>query len=180
MLVLRTSFVAFAACGGGESPADAYDGPCWPLPSEPGGEVELGTGDLIFEPMPDVLDVTANASQSDPFLAIHSRIDGLPPGNPEDPFDPSNPRTKVSAVIPELGLTLGVECPSTLGYVESPAGDTFDLIHSLRIGFGAFPLADLEGVQATVTVEVVGTNRLYTRAEKTVTLSVPIGVNAAP
>lgn len=163
--------VVLAGCSGGESMPDA--GPCWPITAKPGGAVEVGTGDIAFEPMPDVLPVTKNASQSDPFLPIHSRIRGMPPGNPDDPFDRANPRTKVSAAIPDLGLVLGVDCPASIGYVEAPVDDAFDLLHSLRIGFGLRPLAEIHGKQAMITVEVVGSNGVYAKAEKLVLLDAP-------
>jgi hypothetical protein len=163
-----------AACGGGESEPDAYDGPCWPLPSEPGGEVQMGTGDIAFEEMPDLLVVTSNASQSDPFLMIHSRIRGMPPGNPNDAFDRANPKTKVAADINEGEVVLELACPASIGYVPGDSADSFDLLHSLRLGFGfGFPLATVDGKQARITVEVVGSNGLYARAEKLVTLSIP-------
>jgi hypothetical protein len=163
-----------AACGGStETIPDAYEGPCWPLPSKPGGQVELGTGDISFETMPAMLAITKNASQSDPFLEVHARIRGMPPGNPNDIFDPRNPRTKASGRIEELNLTLGVECPASLGYVSAPESGAFDMIHSLRLGFGALPLEQVDGKQAVITIEVVGSNGLYAMDTKTVTVMNP-------
>jgi hypothetical protein len=162
-----------AACGDDGVVGFDDNGPCWPLQASPGGQVELGTGEIDFEPMPDMLAITSNTSQSDPYFGVHARIRGMPPGSRDDPFDPKNPRTKVSAVIEELNLTLGVECPATLGYVASPEPGAYDLVHSLRLGFGTFPIEQVSGKQARVTVEVVGANRLYARAEKMVTLMAP-------
>jgi hypothetical protein len=165
--------LVFASCGSNDSPvADA--GPCWPLNATPGGQVELGTGDITFAPMPDMIAIISSVSQSDPYLQVHSRIRGLPPGDPENIFDPRNPKTKVSAVIADLALTLGVECPASLGYIASPSspqsGD-FDLSpHSLRLGFGSFPFEQAVGKQALITIEVVGSNGRYAKAEKLVTL----------
>jgi hypothetical protein len=167
--------LVFASCGSNDSPvADA--GPCWPLNATPGGQVELGTGDITFAPMPDMIAIISSVSQSDPYLQVHSRIRGLPPGDPENIFDPRNPKTKVSAVIADLALTLGVECPASLGYIASPSspqsGD-FDLSpHSLRLGFGFDhpPLDQLSGKQALITIEVVGSNGRYAKADKLVTL----------
>lgn len=133
----------------------------------------MGTGDIAFEEMPDPLVVTSNASQSDPFLMIHSRIRGMPPGNADDPFDRANPRTKVAADIVGV-VVLGQDCPASIGYVPASEPDSFDLLHSLRLGFGfGFDLSSVDGKQTVITVEVVGSNGLYARAEKTVTLSVP-------
>ena len=163
-----------AACGGDDGGGgDDAGGPCWPLSASPGGQVELGTGEIDFEPMPDVLAVVANTSQSDPYIEVHSRVRGMPPGSPDDPFDPKNPRTKVGLVSDELGLVLGVECPASLGYVASPEDGAFDLVHSLRIGFGLFPLEQVAGKHARITIEVVGSNRRYARDEKDVVLMTP-------
>jgi hypothetical protein len=167
--------LVFASCGSHDRPPpDA--GPCWPLNATPGGQVELGTGDVTFAPMPDMVAIINNLSQSDPYLQVHSRIRGLPPGDPQNILDPGNPKTKVSAVIADLGLTLGVECPASFGYIASPSspqsGD-FDLSpHSLRLGFGFDhpPLDQLSGKQALISIEVVGSNGRYAKADKLVTL----------
>lgn len=184
VLVLGAAGMA-AGCGG-ETVPDAQPGPCWPLEATEGGEATLGTGDVLWEPMPDELSIVKNASQSDPFIRLHSRIRGMPPGDRDDPFDPTNPRTKVSAELPALGIMLGVMCPASLGYVPAPDEDgAFDLQRSLRIGFGSYPIADLDGQQIKLTLEVVGSNKLYARSEKTVTIDVPpapmdAGVDAMP
>jgi hypothetical protein len=165
-----------ASCGGHASQdADAAGptGPCWPLDAMPGGQAELGTGDITFVPMSAMIPIIRNASQSDPFLQIHSRIHGLPPGDPDDILDPGNPRTKVGATIDELGLTLGVECPASLGYVTSPEAGAFDLIHSLRIGLGTIPLDQVAGKQVRITLEVVGSNGLYAQDVKMATITLP-------
>jgi hypothetical protein len=163
-----------AACGDDGDGGDDAAGPCWPLEASPGGEVELGTGEIDFEQMPDVLALVANTSQSDPYIEVHSRIRGMPPGSPDDPFDPKNPRTKVGLVSEELGLTLGVECPASIGYVASPGVDgAFDMAHSLRIGFGLLPIEQVTGKHARITIEVVGSNRRYARDEKVVVLTTP-------
>lgn len=171
--------VACAACDNTTPPADA--GPCWPPANAvPGGQVTIGTGDISWQAMPAMLAIVANGSQSDPFLQIHSRIRGMPPGNANDPFDPANPKTLVSATIPDLGITLGVSCPATIGYVTSPDDPTsFDLLHSLRIGIGTQPIASVVGHQATLTVEVAGSNGLLAMDSKTVMLiQMPAPVDA--
>lgn len=166
-----------ASCGGNGGTVDA--GPCWPLNAKPGGQVELGTGDIDFEPMPAMLSIVMNGSQSDPFLQVHSRIRGLPPGNPDDPFDSHNPKTKVGATIADLGLVLGVDCPASLGYIPSSEAGAFDMLHSLRLGFGTRPLDQLSGKQIRITIEVVGSNGLYAQDEKLVTLATSASTPAA-
>lgn len=161
---------ALSACG--SDPASSSDaGPCWPLDATPGGTVEAGTGDISFEPMPAMLAIVANGSQSDPFLQIHARMTGMPPGDPQDFFDPANPKTMVSAVIPDLGLTLGVSCPASIGYIaDADVAGAYDLAHSLRVGFGATIIDQVPGHQAMLTVTVVGSNGLVATDTKTVTL----------
>jgi hypothetical protein len=166
-----------AACGSNEHVADAGCGPLGDTPS-----AEAGTGSVAFEPMPDVLPVFSNNSQSDPYLEIHARIRGIPPGNPEDAFDPSNPKTSEVVVIADLGLTLGpdVDHPASLGYVCSPAANAYDMIHSIKIGFGfgQTPIDQVSGKQARITVKIVGANGTSASDEKLVTLMVMSG--AAP
>jgi hypothetical protein len=147
--------------------------PCWPIMSSPGGSVEMGTGQITWMPMPDTVIVNKNPTQSDPYLEVHSRIRGMPPGSPDDPFDPKNPRTKVGLAVDELGLVLGVDCPASLGYVAASESGVYDLVHSLRVGFGSYPVDQAIGKQARITVEVVGSNRLYARDEKVVMLVAP-------
>jgi hypothetical protein len=159
-----------AACGGeADPPVDA--GPCWPLNATPGGEVEIGTGDIDFEPLSDTLEIISSPAQSDPFVEIHSRIRGLPPGDPDDILSTANPKTKINLVIESLGLTLGVDCPANFGYVAATEPGAFDMVHSLHVGFGFMPIDDVPGKQGRITIEVVGSNRRYAKAEKLVTLT---------
>jgi hypothetical protein len=159
-----------AACGNG-SHATPDAGPCWPLAATPGGSVTIGTGDISYAPMPDMLPIVANGSQSDPFLQIHARMKGLPPGDPQDFYSPTNPRTMVGAEIPDLGLTLGVACPATIGYVVSPDDSSmYDLQHSLHVGLDTTAVGTVVGHQAIVTVTVVGSNGEFATDSKTVTL----------
>ncbi len=169
---LLLSTLAFG-CGGDPHQTTPDAGACWPLTSTPGGSVALGTGDLTFTPMPDTLAVTRNGSQSDPYLPILARMAGLAPGDPHDALDPTNPHTKITGVIADLGLTLGVECPASIGYVAANGvADTFDLAHALRIGLGTTTLASVDGKTIDITVEVVS-GGLYAKDEKLVTLTVP-------
>jgi hypothetical protein len=161
---------AIASCADEEPP---YDGPCWPLPSEPGGDVELGTGNK-FEAMPDVLEVTTSSIQTDSYLQIQARIHGIPGGNADSALDPANPRTMVKVEIPDVAVVLGPDCPATRGYVPSANPDTSELLSPFHLGFGyGFPIDTVEGKQARIVLEVVGSNGLHARTEKVVTLVVP-------
>jgi hypothetical protein len=158
-----------AACGSSEHAVDAG---CGPLGDTPGAEA--GTGSVAFEPMPGVLPIFNNNSQSDPYVEVHARIRGIPPGNPEDAFDPGNPKTSEVVVVADLGLTLGpdVDHPATLGYVCAPAVDAYDMIHAIKIGFGQNPLDQVSGKQARITIKIVGANGASASDEKLVTLMV--------
>ena len=170
MRILSLGFMFVAGCGSGSN-AIPDAGSCWPLDAVPGGAVTIGTGDISYAPMPDSLPIVANGSQADPFLQVHARMMGLPPGDPQDFFSPTNPKTMVSAVIPDLGLTLGVACPATIGYVISPDDSSmYDLQHSLRIGLGQMTVASVVNLHAIVTVTVVGSNGEVATDSKTVTL----------
>jgi len=169
------SALLLAACGGnGSTGSDARvvdAGPCWPLPSTPGGSVELGTGDIVFEPLGDTLEVISSPAQSDPFFQVHARIRGLPPGDANDIFAPGNPKTKARVDIEALGVSIGVDCPATLGYAASTEPGAFDMVTSLHVGFGLMPIDQVPGKQGRVTVEVVGSDGHYAKAEKLVTLT---------
>jgi len=170
----RIAHLGLVLCAGcGADDAAVPPGPCWPLDAVPGGSVELGTGDIKFAPMPDTVTIERNGTQSDPYLPIHARIRGLPPGDPNDFFDPTNPKTKISASVDDIGLVLGIDCPASIGYVPSPEPDAYDMLHSLRIGFGTNALSQIDGKSARLVVEVVGSNGLYARDERIVVLMAP-------
>jgi hypothetical protein len=169
---LGTSLL-LAACGGNASPAvDA--GPCWPLSATPGGQVEIGTGELTFEPLPATLSIITSSAQSDPFVLVHARIRDLPPGNPNDIFDPRNPKTKISLVVNGLTFPIGVDCPASRGYAAAPGmPGAFDMDQAIHVGFFDTPLDQVSGMQARLTVEVVGSDRRYAKDEKLVMLMAP-------
>lgn len=165
--------VPTVGCGDdGALPPDAA-GPCWPITSTPGGSVQIGWGDVDWEPMPDHVQIVRNGSQSDPYVYVHSRMRGMPPGDANDFFNPENPRTMVTLVVVETGAKLGTECPARIGYLTSPEAGSFDMLHSQRVGFGTMDLANIEGEHAMITLEVVGANGLYASDQKMVTLSAP-------
>lgn len=179
-MTARCVVVALAACSG--SPAMPDAGACWPVAATPGGEVELGTGDTAFAPMPRTLPVIKDQTQGDPYLMINARIRGLPPGDPDDLLAPNNPRTKIEVAIPGLGWTLGVPCPARMGYVPArDTADAYDLARALHVGFGYDrPVQVADGEPAHITISVVGSNGLVATAEQTVTLSIPIKTLPGP
>lgn len=166
-----TAGLLVAACGGG-----ADDGVlpevCTPLDATPGGEVEIGTGDITFQPLGDTLPIITSSAQSDPFVQVHARIRDLPPGNFDNLFDPHNPRTRVRLEIDGAAMPISVDC-ARLGYVEASEPGAFDLKQSLHVGFGLMPIEPFIGKQTRVIVEVLGANRRSARDEKIVTLVAP-------
>ena len=75
-------------------------------------------------------------------------------------------------------MPLGVACPASIGYVKSPDGDSYDSAQPLRIGLGTIPGSSIDGKQATIKIEIVGSNRKYASDEKTVTLRFVDTINA--
>jgi hypothetical protein len=170
--------LALAACGDGNHVFNDAPGPCWPVPSTPGGSVTLGTGDVTWQPLGATMTITKDASQGDPFLAIHSRMHGFPPGDPQDSLNTKNPKTKLSAVVDGTNFMMGVPCPATLGYVNSPDGVSgdYDLVHGLRLGFMTSSNAQTQsGHTIHITLEVVGNNGLYAKDERTVMIDPFVG-----
>jgi len=173
-----------ASCGGGgaSAPPDQM-GPCGPVDSMSGGQVELGTGNLAFEPMPDMLPIIMDASQAAPHLLVQSRIRGIPPGDPDNLLDPGNPQTKVSVVIDALGVTLGGAYPARYGYVPSPdpgASCAFDLKQAIGVSLEMTPPDQAAGQQARITIVVTGSNGVSGQDMKLVTLTPPAAASSTP
>ncbi len=171
------ALVLVCAAGCGDDHHVTLDGgPCWPLPAKPGGSVMIGTGDFSYEPMPDTLAISRpGGSQAGAYIPINAQITGMPPGNVNDFFDPSNPKTKVSAVLVDGGMPLGVQidCPASIPYMATSEPKTYEMLHALRIDRGMTDPATVANKQATLTVEVVGSNGVYAMDQKTVMMVLP-------
>lgn len=171
---LFATIAALAGCGGGHGSPDA-PGACWPLPSTPGGQVELGTGDLTFMTMPATLPIVTG--QSLPGLRLQARLTGIPGGDPTNFLDKANPRTMFSGAIDSLGWTMTVPCPATFGYKpdpDQPGAYILPSYHALTFSPDQ-PYQQAYGQQIRITIEVVGSNGLYAKDEKTVTIEAPAG-----
>jgi hypothetical protein len=159
-----------AACGGGDdspTPDSAPEPACADV-----SEVELGTG--LFEfPMPDRIPL--RRGQAIPFISINPYVRGIPPGT-DDPFDPANPKTRVTGVLVEdPSTTFGYDAPSTLGYVPSPIPCTFQQGgDGYRMTFNTTRPQIFVGKQLLIRVEVVGSNGLAAYTEKQVVVYDPI------
>jgi hypothetical protein len=181
MRALALALVCIAACGDDQH-ARLDGGPCWPLPAKPGGQVTIGTGEVGFQPMPDVVTITRSGGQASAYLPINAQIRGMPPGNPDDFFDPKNPKTKVSATLVDTGAALGVQidCPASIPYVASTESGTYEMLHALRIDLGMTAPEVVANKQAILVVEVVGSNGVYAMDQKQVTMELPPAPPPAP
>jgi hypothetical protein len=165
-------FLLLAACSGKDAADDGnLGGACWPLENtHAGGSVEAGTGELAFMPMPNMLGVVANGSQSDPYLVINVKMKGIDPGDPQDALNPDNPHTKITGTVDALSMTFGVDCPARIGYMPSASQPGYlELAHGLRIGLKDKATADaVGGDMMRISVAVVDKNGTMATDEKTV------------
>jgi len=164
--------------GGGAADASAADdaaADCWPIDtSTPEGIIEIGTGTGGFEPMPDTLPFIAG-TQGGTFLIVHSRIKGLEPGNPDDFLEPTNPKTKFSAIMFD-GTEVTRECPGTVGYQPSAEEGYFERQRFQNLEFLPFELGERAfDTDMTVIVEVIDVNGHYARDERHIFASAPEG-----
>lgn len=195
--------VALAGCGHNAATSDAGSGsgsdalisqPCWVDQHTPGGSVALGTGITDYVPMPDMVELEYGTQAAGYDLPVNSKIDGLVPGNPDDPLDPINPRTRFHVYFldssgtcdPMNSCTAPADClngacltpinpshcGSRLGYIAS--GSDYVLGHALAMAFdNGLMQSDLQGKQVIVTVEVVDSVGNYSMDQKMVTLIAP-------
>jgi hypothetical protein len=149
--------------------------PCWLDTYTPGGSVELGTGELQFTPMGDQV-ALEYGSQLGFDIPVNSRITGMLPGNPSDPLDPNNPRTRFHGYFMDTGAAINPgRCGIRLGYVPSSAS-TFDLVHGGAILFDtSLTGTDLFGRQVLVVLEVIDSAGNYATTQKVVTCEPPPG-----
>jgi hypothetical protein len=163
--------------GGTGDAGAAFDagGDCWPVESSTaGGEVEIGTGPLGFEPMPEAVQFILG-TQGGTFLSVHARLRGLEPGNPDDLLDPTNPRTRFSAVLFD-GTEVARECPGTVGYEPSEENSYFERKRAQNLEFLPFELGQKAfDTDITLIVEVIDAQGRYARDEKTAFAQAPEG-----
>ena len=147
--------------------------PCWFDTYTPAGTIALGTGN-DYVPMGDHVNLEYG-SQNGFHIPVHARITGLAPGNPTDPLDEGNPRTRFHGFFVATGEPVNPgRCGIRLGYV--PNGGAFDLARGSAILFDtALTGVDLFGIQVRVVVEIIDASGNYAIDEKVVTCDPPIG-----
>jgi hypothetical protein len=111
------SLVTLAACGetgGGKPDAPVTPADAW---------VELGTGAVDFEELPDEGDIVlVSGPQGGHHFVVSARMHGLQPGDPSMPGTQQNPATRFS-VWNEEGVQIDVQPPPyRLGYEEVSDG----------------------------------------------------------
>ncbi len=184
-----TAALGGAACHGREPDPDVVDAgsnsdgsepvprPCWVDEVRVStGTATLGTGDGRFEPMPEMLPLQ-HGTQGGYNLVVNVRMGRLAPGNPDNPLDPGNPRTRVHAFFTDTNvpLTLDSHCPFRTAYVPSAGGD-YELSQGIPLLFdNCWRANDLSGRRIRLELELVDATGGYATAVATVTAAAPTG-----
>jgi hypothetical protein len=172
---------AAAACSGDDAGSgdngvsgDASED-CWPVEtSTPGGTIELGTGVLAFEPLPDELQFI-RGTQGGTFLVLNARMKDLDPGDPDVLRAPGNPKSTFSATLFD-GTVVERECPATVGYKPSAEEGYFERSRHQVLEFLPFELGQKAfDTDLTLKVEVIDSQGRYASDEKVVHCRAPVG-----
>lgn len=176
--------------GGPDASPDSVTSPgeCWPLIDHvPKGSATLGTGWNDFEVMPDVVPIEYG-TQDGYMMAAHVRMTGFDPGDPNDVFEPRNPRTRIRAffedpIQPDGGhpartshaLNVYAYCAFRTGY--RPVGDgTYELSTGVPIIFDTCWRSDnVIGRRIRIELEILDDSGGYAKDVKVVTAGTPVG-----
>lgn len=180
--VLLTLGAALCACG--DDAGATVDGsiedapapkPCWELVDPiPKGVGILGTGYDQFETMPTDLPIEFGPQNGFNIVA-NVQMQGLEPGNPDDIFDPSNPRTRILTYFADTGVPLrrSANCPYRVGYKPIDA-TTYEFSAGVPIIFDTcWRAGQLIGHQIRIKLEIFDSARGYVVNERVVTLAAP-------
>jgi len=124
--------------------------------------LELGTGNVTFEPMMDKTLSLIWGIQGGHHFLVSLRAFGIAPGNPEVRTDPDNPRTVFRALLDGVPIDDGM---ASYGHAFLPGEveGAYDLLgHRLVLGV---PCAEVAG--ATVTIEATVEDSLGIRLSTT-------------
>lgn len=181
--VLLTLGAVLGACGDDvatatdDAPLQDAPGtkPCWELvdPIARGVGI-LGTGYDRFEPLPTDLPLEFG-SQNGFNVVANVQMRGLAPGNPDDIFDPSNPRTRILAFFADTGVPLrrSGTCPFRVGY-KPVDGSTYEFSAGVPIIFDTCWRAEqLIGHQLRIKLEIFDSAGGYVTDERLVTAAAP-------
>jgi hypothetical protein len=175
---VAVAVVLATGCGDNTSssqPDATLDRPCWPIEtSVPGGEIELGTGNVSFEPMPASIPFILGG-QGGTFLYLNARIRGLEPGDPTDLFAARNPRTRFQVVLGD-GTVVGPECGASVGFRATADDGYFERAAPQQQAFLPYSLGERAfDTNVQIIVEVIDIDGNYARDEKTVFTTRPAG-----
>ncbi len=139
--------------------------------SDPGSvlgdaEIELGTGTIEFEPLPNGTQLTAIAGIQGGFhFNVHARARGIVPGDPSMPNLRDNPITRFAAFLDgeRVDLELAVY---KLGY--QPTTDAFELPSGRLLVLDNDRVEELYGQEVVIEVRVEDVDGDAASAERTV------------
>lgn len=150
-------------------------GPCWdPAAAMPMGQATLGTGWGQFEPMPTDLPLEYG-SQAGFNVVVNVQMRGFVPGNPNDVFDPTNPRTRILSYFADDGRPLNktANCPYRKGYRAVDA-NTYEMGTGVPLIFDTCWRAEhLIGRQLRIKLELLDSTNGFTTDERVVTMVEP-------
>lgn len=157
----------------GASAIDAIDAPpqpCWLDTYTPAGTVTLGTGATQYMPMPDMVPLEYG-SQDGFDIPVNAQITGLLGGNPSNPLDPSNPRTRFHGFFTDgspinpgnCGIRIGYQADGTMAHGSAILFDT------------SLQMCDLFGLQVHIVVEIIDSAGHYATDQKDVICEPPPG-----
>ncbi|MBP6631203.1 MAG: hypothetical protein KBG28_02955 [Kofleriaceae bacterium] len=160
---MLAAMLALAGCGAGDD-GGAADAPTGPA------EVELGTGDLVFEPITTGQDFqVVQGPQGGYHFVVSMRTRGVVAGNPDRLGDPSNPTTSFRAFAAIGGAAVDLDASSFTQGLDPAVGSpgAFEMLGRLLI----LRIADddeLVGMDVRLTVEVTDVAGRSARDERTV------------
>ena len=124
--------------------------------------------------MPDMLPLEFGSQQGFDLVA-NVMMTGLVPGDPNNTFAETNPRTRIRAYFADTNVPLNYysECPWHYGY--APTGDgNYTLPNGVAVIFETcWQAANLIGKQVRIDLELVDSNDHYAHTSTTVTLAAP-------
>lgn len=138
------------------------------------GQAMLGTGYSQFEPMPTNLPLEYG-TQLGFDVVVNVQMRGLVPGNPNDIFDPTNPRTRILSYFVDDGrpLNKSANCPFRTGFKAVDA-TTYEMSTGVALIFDTCWRAEhLIGRQIRIKLEMLDAMNGFTTDERVVTMVEP-------
>jgi hypothetical protein len=164
-LLMAGVAASIAGCGASDEPPPSV---CWPEGATPGGEVDLGTGSLAFEPLADGDPlIVVNGPQGGNHVLLHARVRNLEGGDPAERS--TLPYTRFSLFRADGSQIAVASCGSQLAYSE-PADDWLSLQYGRFVIVLQAAAAEIVDEEGRAVVEVVDCEGRYATDERTVRL----------